>query len=98
MAYRYDPEQSRQNMATKRAANAAAHRAANAAARAATVTVGNNPAARAERIVAQSGARIRKGRRAGADKGQGEWRATSQNYRTAASIDARWHDTVSAFR
>ena len=98
MAYRYDPEQSAREFASRRAANAAAHRAANAAARAATVTVSNNPAAREERIVAQSGTRIRKGRRAGADKGQSEWRTTPRNYHTAATIDPRWHNTVSAFR
>lgn len=43
---------------------------------------------------APAGFRGSKGRRAGSDKGQGEWRTVSQNYRTAATHDVRWSATV----
>lgn len=33
---------------------------------------------------------IRHGKRPGGDKGQGEWRTVSQNYKDHATIDARW--------
>lgn len=38
----------------------------------------------------------RHGNKRGRDtKGQGEWRTVSPSYRTAATVDARWHDTNS---
>lgn len=44
---------------------------------------------------APAGFRGSKGRRAGRDKGQNEWRTTSQYYRTEATHDIRWSATVS---
>lgn len=44
---------------------------------------------------APAGFRGSRGRRPGRDKGQNEWRTTSQYYRTAATHDARWSQTVS---
>lgn len=46
-------------------------------------------------VKAPSGFRGSRGRRPGRDKGQNEWRTTSQYYRTAATHDARWSQTVS---
>lgn len=47
-------------------------------------------------VILPNGMGIRHGRRAGQDKGQDLWRTTSQNYKTAATIDSRWTNKVGA--
>lgn len=54
-----------------------------------------NPAMRPATIVTGTGALVSRNRRAGSDKGQNDWRTTSQNYRTRVTHDPRWSRTVS---
>lgn len=58
-------------------------------------TVGTNPARRVATVVQPTGAGVRRSRRDPATKGQNEWRTTSQNYHTHATIDRRWSATAS---
>lgn len=96
MAYRYNPIGNTERLAENRRANAARYAAELHADIAATMTTANSPAHRSGTIVTGTGPGPRKGQRPGADKGQGEWRTVSQNYRSAASHDGAWSQTVTS--
>lgn len=61
-------------------------------------SVGIDLSRRIDKVPSRTAKPGRRSRRAGRDKGQDLWRTVSPYYKTAATIDTRWANTLSSTR